>query len=246
MRKNFIFAVFAAALLVSCAPYHQIATVSSLNLFKNKTGHYESTLSDKVVVSYDFWAQNGKLFFTVWNNSSEDVYLDLEHSFFVKDFQAFDYYKGRTYVKPVQIVSEDDAEAGIFEKRATETIQVSEKSLVCIPANSYKTFSEFSLMNSVYVSDDLNDRPRKHQSPNLNFRSSNSPLSFENRLSFVIDGEVRTLHDVFFISNIQNSTHKNACPKSVDDKGNTIRTSKYMAPNKFYILYEPAWDSQGY
>lgn len=79
----------------SCASftYQQIATLQSEQVHM-EAGKFVDK-NDLVTVEYDFWDVAGKVSFAVFNNTSEDVYIDLSKSYYIKNGYAYDYYQNR-------------------------------------------------------------------------------------------------------------------------------------------------------
>lgn len=93
-------AIIGAIIASSCSTVEQMYQVLSLkqvdNISENSDGNFVSNY-DNVQVEYNFWEQNGKLYFVITNTGKHDVSLHMDKSFFIINGEAFDYYKGRSY-----------------------------------------------------------------------------------------------------------------------------------------------------
>lgn len=96
--KNLILSLILALTLTSCSMYYyQVSTMSSNDARVTDDGQFVQNNED-ITLYFDFWAENGKVSFTVVNNSSSDITLDLSRSFFVENGFARDYFLNRTMV----------------------------------------------------------------------------------------------------------------------------------------------------
>ncbi len=96
---KFLLSLTTLLLFTACSPeiFQQIATLSSENveLKDDRAFAYENEL---FTIEYYFWSESGKFYFTITNNSDDDLYLNLEKSYFVNNGYAYDYYQNRTFV----------------------------------------------------------------------------------------------------------------------------------------------------
>ena len=71
---KFLLSLTTLLLFTSCSPeiFQQIATLSSENveLKDDGTFAYENEL---LTIEYNFWSESGKFYFTITNNSDEDL-----------------------------------------------------------------------------------------------------------------------------------------------------------------------------
>ena len=110
-----IFALLAAS---ACSiSYYQVATVTP----ESGTGELEEGKAyafkeyGEIHIAYNFWEEGGNAGFLVWNNSDEDITIDLGESYFIMNGFANDYYLRRTYSAAVRnsAVETEEAVAGI-------------------------------------------------------------------------------------------------------------------------------------
>lgn len=223
-------AIFLAALLsTACSSlYQQIVTVASDNIFPEENGlliHEENGIA----VTYDFWDENGAMSFLVTNTNNEDIILDMTHSFYICEGIAYDYCS--------YSLTEDESPAGL-------PLSISGRRSVIIPGNCSRAFIMYEICNTPYRECGLARNPRTKETAEKSFDSQNTPLSFENRLTFMIGDEQFKINDAFYIMNVRNVNEKIATvwTRQTDCDGNMslISAPKFKAGNTFYINYVPS------
>jgi len=97
-KLNLFLIAVIAVFLTSCATtsfyqvYKAVPTDKSI-----KTENYLIYEDDNCKISYNFWGEGGNIGFYIYNKTNENVYLNLEQSFFVLNGIAYDYFKNRVY-----------------------------------------------------------------------------------------------------------------------------------------------------
>lgn len=94
-KNLFLSAIVAGC--CSCSPtlYQQVSTITSDNL-SSQDNVYQYR-DGSVTISYNFWRENGIVAFAIQNTGDKDIYIDMSKSFLIKNGEALDYYKERTY-----------------------------------------------------------------------------------------------------------------------------------------------------
>lgn len=83
--------------LASCSkPFYQIYKVQPDKKMNIETNSI-SFKDNNCVVDYNFWSQNGNIYFLIRNISDESIYIHLDESFLVINGIAKDYYQAREY-----------------------------------------------------------------------------------------------------------------------------------------------------
>ena len=124
-------------------------------------------------------------------------------------------------------------------------VSIKEKDIICIPPNSAKVFSEYSINKSLYRDCNLFLYPSKKQISTSSFSKEESPFVFGNRISYFLEG-IDTpiiMEHTFYVSEISNYSEKDITEfhkyKECEDDQSTQTTTKYIktAPDKFYNIY---------
>lgn len=256
--------IFAALAIISfftsCAPsrYMQIATLKSEQVKLQSNGSF-TWERPEFTIKYDFWSTYGDVGFMVTNNSDEDLYLNLEKSYFINNGYAFDYYQNRVIVHSSKSSLTTNSGAGVVKSStnistalasssstysSNETVvEYIEDKIVCIPAHSSKYFKEFQAASEVYRECGFQRDPSKEENAIVEFEEDNSPKVFENRLMFTMgDKEIPVTHK-FYVCELQNISYNNAHEYvyAQDCNGNNISpavsVNQKASSNKYYIYY---------
>lgn len=123
-------------------------------------------------------------------------------------------------------------------------VEYSEAKIVAIPARSFRPFGEYNVaIGGEYRQCGFIRDPHGKEVSILKFEEDNSPVVFENRLMFVIDGVDVPVNNMFYISELRNMNSSDVL-KYVNVKscsGQTMRGvvkhNIFSAPNRFYIRY---------
>lgn len=93
---SFLF-ISAFLLLGACsARYYQIYNVTGDNV--QKRNGYMVYEDENCSVVYDMWCERGTPDFVVVNKTDSILYIDLEHSFFIRNGISYDYFEGAVFV----------------------------------------------------------------------------------------------------------------------------------------------------
>lgn len=235
-------------LLLNPKLYQQIATLSSDSVTLNDDGSfaYEDAI---ITIEYDFWSEAGKFFFTVTNNTDEDIWLDLSNSYFVNNGYAFDYYQARTYITSSRDLSSTRLNSVTARTSESGTsIEYEEKPVVCIPARASKVFQEFEVSSSVFLECGFARDPSKRELSVREFNGYDSPRIIENRLTFKIGEIALPVVNVFYVSSYQNISYNASVEYSKISNCNgtsrDVKVHRLSASNKFYITYDPLTSSE--
>ena len=96
-----ILTALTVGLLTSCATnFYQVYQVTpTANIEANE--NYLIFEDENCKVSYDLWSNGGNIGFRCFNKTDEDIYLDLEKSYFILNGTAYNYYKNRVFTKSI-------------------------------------------------------------------------------------------------------------------------------------------------
>lgn len=249
--KKFLILLATCTMGISCAPlYRQIATLHSNEVELLDNGKYTSQL-DNIYINYDFWSENGIVSFEIYNNSANDVLIDMTKSFFIRNGIANDYFNNSSRIISFNLnTSTTNAMTSvrtIVGANKGESIEYKEKDMICIPAKSSKILAKFTLLDLPYRECGFIRNPKRKEKSIYVFNDKNSPLSFENRIMFIIDGNETLLTNKFHANQFQNILNRKCYEKigqeGCNQDGQTIYTNIYESPNRFYIKYRPNYSN---
>lgn len=243
-KLNLLFTALIVVLLTSCATsfYQVYKAVPTDNLIK--TDNYLIYEDDNCKISYDFWGEGGNIGFYFYNKTNENIYLNLEQSFFVLNGIAYDYFKNRvfTHLKGAGVTSSKVSTAsksvtGInyLDLIQTNRIQASssvgvmtpsgfsisynEEKIICIPSKTSKIITEYNINESLYRDCDLFKYPTKRQIKSKSFTKSDSPIIFSNRIGYSVGQSDKLIkfENEFYISEISNYPEKEMIESKYDE-----------------------------
>lgn len=260
MKKLILLLTATSWLFAACVPvcFQQIATLSSDNVELKNDGSfvYEDAM---VTIEYNFWAESGKFYFVVTNNTDDNLYLNLAESYYVNNGSAYDYYQARTYVYSkhgsaastsyaptsvagyVNVVFGGSNNSVAIASGNGVSVEYSEQPVVCIPAHSSKTFEEFCVSLSTFRECGFIRDPLKDESSVREYTSSTSPRVIENRLVFKLGDVTLPVTNVFYVSEYENIACNYVTEyvkvENCDGTQRRVKVHKMSANNKFYITY---------
>ena len=275
MKKNTLFklvcVIITSLFSVSCTQsFYQIYTMDSKDLkMQDNSLLFENA---DCQVSYNFWSDGGYVSFAFKNKTDRDIFINMNESFLVVNGNAHNYFEAKTYtygsafatsigyVESLGVslsgktgvwsnkhyTASAGVAASITSKSAImNTVSIKEQEVVCIPANSFKTFSKFCLSPAIYEKCVKKvDSPSKKVSL-AKFDSDNSPIMMNNRLTygFKSDNMDKHIDNVFWLGEIENYSEKSAIERK-SEKGcydylsKEIKVFKIGTPSQFYRHYQ--------
>lgn len=210
-------------------------------------------------VIYNLWSEDGNMGFVFQNKTDKDLFLILPQTFFIKNGMSFDYYKNREYHKTenVAVSSVDGASSNIYnpwlglyssgakQKGASMSIVVKENPKICIPPNSAKEISEYSVSGSlIRICNKKQAYPRRKSTP-MAYSKKNSPLVFKNRIAYSFDNagkNIKYVENEFWVSELINYSRKEAVSvekykECESDEEISRDVFNIASPHKFYNSY---------
>lgn len=90
----FILAAITLIIAAGCSTplYYQVQTISTAS--ENDLKQMEN---DEIEIIYNFWGENGDLYFGIYNKTDKDIQILMDKSFFIRNGVVFDYYQDRVY-----------------------------------------------------------------------------------------------------------------------------------------------------
>ena len=275
MKKNTLFklvcVVITSLFSVSCTQsFYQIYTMDSKDLkMQDNSLLFENA---DCQVSYNFWSDGGYVSFAFKNKTDRDIFINMNESFLVVNGNAHNYFEAKTYTygsafatsigygeslgvslsgktgvwSNKHYTASAGVAASITSKSAImNTVSIKEQEVVCIPANSFKTFSKFCLSPAIYQKCVKKVDFPSNSASLAKFDSHNSPIILNNRLTYGFQNDNMDNHidNVFWLGEIENFSEKSAIEKS-DEKGcydlvsKEIRHFKIGKPSQFYRHYQ--------
>lgn len=229
---NLILISVIAILFTSCATtsfyqvYKAVPTDKSI-----RTDSYLMYEDDNCKISYDFWGEGGNIGFYFYNKTNENIYLNLEESFFVLNGIANNYFKNRVYTHSAgsgttsskgKTASKSVSGVNYLDLLQTNRIQASnsvgvmtstgfsisynEEKVICIPPKASKIITEYNINESIYRDCELFKYPTKRLIKSKYFTKSESPFVFSNRITYTVGKSDKLIkfENEFYISEITN------------------------------------------
>lgn len=268
---NLVCVVVTSVLSVSCSQnFYQVYTMDSNDLkMQDNSLLFENA---DCRVSYNFWSDGGHVSFAFKNKTDKDIFINMNESFLVVNGNAHNYFEAKTYTygsayattigygeslgvslsgnTGIWANKQYTASAGVaasVQSRSAimNTVSKKEQEIVCIPANSFKTFSKFCLSPVIYQKCVKKVDFPSNRASLAKFDSTNSPIIMNNRLTYGFKNDAMDKHidNVFWLGEIENFSEKSAIEKS-DEKGcydlvnKEIRHFKIGKPSQFYRHYQ--------
>ena len=239
-------------LTTSCVPtaYYQVykANAESGQLTNDKIMFEDKNCK----ISYDLWDEGGDIGFYIFNNTENDMTLDLAKSFFVLNGVSSEYYQKRTFTKTnssgasvsTNTYSYLYAKPTNVSGTATSSFSTSfeEKPSVTIPPKTMIKITEFRVSTSRHINCDLPKYPSTKDIKTVKFDKTNSPFVFFNIISYTVQNETTKFENRFFVSELTNmpganmftNVDKSLCGTKL---GTPIKAFKNVSPDKFYVKY---------
>lgn len=195
-------------------------------------------------VTYNLWSHGGNMGFAFFNKSKENIYLNLDECFFVRNDVANDYYLDREFTQTSNVgskssrkkgasvaltglnflglIQSNQAAAEVSESLMTSSgssISAKEKKIITIPPGTLKFISEYNINESLYRDCDLLKYPRRKQVKTLHFRKDDSPFVFSNRITYRVGelAEPVQFENQFYVSEITNYPEKEIVKEDYDE-----------------------------
>jgi len=212
MKKVIIFLI--SFLLTSCASsvfYQVYKTTPCENEKIESIGYvYEDS---NCMVFYDFWCEGGNIGFKMYNKTNENLYLNLDESYFIRNGMAHDYFLNRTYSNSSSI-GVSNSKTSYYTNSLSQgymtvsgqTISNQEKRIICIPPKTYKLIQEYTINNTLYRFCNMLLYPNKKLIDTLKFTLSESPIIFGNKIAYSLGNSDKLIRveNNFYVSEITN------------------------------------------
>lgn len=240
MKK--IIYIILIVLLSSCTKnVYQVIETSSNDVAESENSYIFE--NDNLKVSYNFWAEAGRMYFTVFNKTEKSIFIDLNRCHLIVNQKSFNYYSTDEKIE-TRFVSQTD-------KKIKQGSEVSYKTkmqrIYEIPPQSYIEINQLFIMDKKFEFCELNKISKKFF-PFLIYTQKSTPFQFRNFITYDFNSDFSTFETVdntFWVSKVTNmykkefrgeKTKERICPD--DFKKKVIFQQPFYKPENFYFIYE--------
>jgi len=199
-------------------------------------------------IDYNFWANQGEMYFEVHNKSSQSIFLNLDHSHLIRNGKVIDYYSettttvtsGTSSSKTVQNFWSIDNRYRTNTRTDATSISTKPKPVIHIPANSFYLFAFEKIIQGPASSCGAKYGANA-ETNQLSYNETTSPFSFRNYIEY-------------------DFSEKFEAPKSIDNKFwvekiHFINQETYNGKSKIqedcfkrreYVLEYPYWNTNNF
>lgn len=260
--KKALFSFLAVTVLSACTENWQLVTLKSdLMPNANDTMEYADSL---VRISYDFYSEEGKLKFRIYNLSEKPIYIDWKNSVYIeKSGTIHSYWDDRAVVNGSAISYENPfLNYSFFTLSSSFSGEIKKaERITFLPPQTGIEVAKFKLYENQHmylfpkdtteVQRNWDNRKKPVQIIQEKFETENSPLSFRNYLTISTseDFKIPIHYDFkFWVSQVEEmdarqltGTFDYKFYRDVD--GNTYPYHPFRAPNRFFISTQNAvWE----
>mgnify|MGYP007126629084 CR=1 FL=1 len=233
-----------------------------------------NTINDRLIsenqdytITYNLWDNGGNFGFIFHNKTDQNIYVNMKETFFIQNGIAHNYFQDRTFSNSNdnRLSSSHSVSAAGYtgfnsfwnllqgSKKTTvsssssQGVTFKEEEIVCIPAHTSKTFSEYNIVNNIYRDCDLSRYPKKKEIRTKRFSKFDTPYIFSNRIVYTKgESDSNIKHNIeheFYVSAITNYREKDIIKIEQDsfcgEKGENIEVFTInQTSNKFYLKYD--------
>jgi len=266
--KKLLYAISIVLLMTSCTTtsFYQVYNVKPIE--ESITNTDELFFEDEnCKISYNLWENGGNIGFNFHNKTNDNIYVKLNKSYFILNGFAYDYFKNRTFTSSesksastsntstgsvavtginvynnIQTNQVKSSSSANISSSVGYAVSIKEDSLICIPPNTTKRISEYSINNTLIRNCDLFKYPRRKEIKTKSYTAEKSPIVFSNRITYEINGNSKLVENEFFVSEITNYPESEFFELKYDEycgQRSSVQTKyyKFYDINKFYIKY---------
>lgn len=274
IRKT-LYAISIVLFMTSCATtttsFYQVYTVKPIE--ESITNTDELFFEDEnCKISYNLWDNGGNIGFNFHNKTDNNIYVKLNESNFILNGFAYDYFKNRTFTTSesksastsntstgsvavtginvynnIQTNQVKSSSSANISSSVGYSVSIKEDSLICIPPNTAKRISEYSINNALIRNCDLFKYPRRKEIKTKSYTEEKSPIVFSNRITYEINGNSKLVENDFFVSEITNYPESEFFEWKYDEycgqkSSGSTKYYKFYDIDKFYIKYNKGTD----
>jgi hypothetical protein len=268
--QRILFTALISILLTSCVSpsYFQVYKVapSDKSVVNDNLLVYEN---EHCKVLYNLWKEGGNIGFQFFNKTDKNIYLNLEESFFILNGFSYNYYRNRVFSNSTSSgatnyrgVNATKSVTGLNNLDLIQTniisgtntlglmtssgfsVSYNEEKIVCVPSQTSKIISEYTINESLFRDCDLFKYPTSNQIKTKTFTKEQSPFIFSNRIAYSIgqNENLLKLENEFYVTEISNYPEKEMVESKYDrycEQESMYKTKyfKNVSADKFYIKY---------
>jgi hypothetical protein len=219
--------------------------------------------NNDIKVSYNFWKDGGKVFFTFTNKTDAEIYIDWGKSHLIYNGISYEYWNDieettsfyssvslgssnsfsnaavNIYGNSAYGVSNSSSSAIANKLSASSTTKIKAKRIIFLPSNSSVNISKFTITNSAYYDCDFN---LKSKNQSISFSKINSPLVFRNQIVYSKNEDFSkkiSVDNSFYISSISFVKQKKFEGKTVSNTECSINGGKSTKVQFEYPYQKP-------
>jgi hypothetical protein len=183
---------------------------------KNKSYYFQK---DSLKVFFFFWEEKGRLFFTINNDSQNDLYIDWKRSSYIQNGISYSFWEnksefyGETTTLDYLFDLNGDGEGIPWSSSSTKITEYRNDQITHLPPRTKIFFQDYSLMNFPKFSfdsefaeiPDFADSTKKIEAAILKYNKNNTPLNFRVYLTMSFDekfDEKIILDEEFFVDKL--------------------------------------------
>lgn len=193
--------------------YHQIVTVKTTDMETPDDGIFRY-VENGVIISYNFWSENGDPGFVITNTNNYDIFFDFSKSFYIKEGVALNLHP-----------------------------QQGQYPVERIPAGLSKVYNEYSILEHSYryCKFARNPQDADEEIAIKDFTPENTPVNFGHRLVFSDGRNEFTVNTNFYISRLYNVYEHLAIRTKTEEwcgEQEQNRVYIYKSPDRFFVKYQ--------
>lgn len=249
--------------------FYQIYQAASTTGISEVNGAFQYE-DENCIITYDLWADGGNAGFKFYNKTDQNIYVNLEETFFIKNGMAYNYYKNRVYsqsnssgssvvhdatkAKYVEDLEDPNVKKGTKKTKrqsieivntTEEGVSYVEEKVVVVPARASKIFKEHLVASALYRDCDLKKYPKGKKEEQKTFTVETSPLVFSNRIVYITgkSGQRNEVEHGFYVSAVSNISEKGATELKEEefcDQKSKQKTKHFIAPAPVKFYYSYA------
>lgn len=210
MQKSILFILILLCTSCSVTTFYQTYKAIPLNGSINANSiQFEDS---NCIINYNLYGNQGKMSFTIYNKTKEDIVIDLTKTFFIINSNSTQYFQNRISKEQTQIT---------------------------IPSKTRIQFSQFTIISKRFINHNLAKFPTEKNFNSISYTKENSPFQFSNLISYVIDNTPYRFENPFFVSEIANYPSSNFLHRIITQDKLDYKP-KTNIPSHFFLKYTRA------
>ena len=262
--SKFSTAFILSIALISCQPstFYQIYK-TEIAESDNNSNQNLIFQDDSVSFQYDFWSPNGNSGYIIQNNSSQNVYVNLEKSFYVRNGYPTPLFRNReftsskggkivdakatsnefAYLLGTNYTNNSRSNYSSVEAASFSSVSVAESKTLIIPPDCFIKVRGFAISPSLLADCDIPMAPKRGDEKMKKYDEESTPISFSNIIEYRIEDDIFTTKHSFYVSEM--GVRNESSVMTTDDTGPC--GEEYVYPKEilenqgsdfFYIKFE--------